>query len=517
MLVIVLASFTLILFIVIITLLFRNSCIDLFTKNSQFLSLESFVKNNNMPELLNLKVSDFYISSSHNSYIGNFQIGGISSTKNILNVLNNGARCIELDVHMKSSANSANPIKLLTNQLLTKVLPITTPMVSHKAGELKDIPTLSACLEVIRDNAFKYTTDPLFIYLEISDMDNKNYVIEISNVIRRILGSLLYSETLDKANYQTYCFNTAIKNLLNKICIIINFYNMNKGDGLIHRDQYLFPVVHATTDEPGPFGESGSGWFENYPLTNVVFGQSHFEDENKKLINTVGRVYPNNSILSNNYEIHKFYNANYNFIAMNYSVNMKEFEDYKLLFNRLQIIPQNYIISKDYIIIQPSAFYSSAYTNRYFKEYRNGTALFPLLKVGTVYSNGFSWENGIYTMTMQGDGNLVIYQNNRSRNSRTSIWSSNTGKNNGAKLWVQYDGNLVIYSESGNKVLWSAKTNYRNAIPDINGREIAYNSENKIIGYQSNDLHPCTYLSRYGKLTILRPSNSKVTQLIRIN
>ncbi len=90
--------------------------------------------------------------------------------------------------------------------------------------------------------------------------------------------------------------------------------------------------------------------------------------------------------------------------------------------------------------------------------------------------------NGDYTLIMQGDGNLVLYQGSTAlwasntpgsaadeaimqgdgnfvlyTSSGSPVWASNTAGNSGAYLEVQNDGNVVIYSASGS-VLWSTGT-----------------------------------------------------------
>jgi hypothetical protein len=90
--------------------------------------------------------------------------------------------------------------------------------------------------------------------------------------------------------------------------------------------------------------------------------------------------------------------------------------------------------------------------------------------------------NGDYTLIMQGDGNLVLYQGSTAlwasgtvgsgadeaimqgdgnfvlyTSSGTPVWSSNIPGNAGAYLDVQNDGNVVIYSASGS-TLWSTAT-----------------------------------------------------------
>jgi hypothetical protein len=74
--------------------------------------------------------------------------------------------------------------------------------------------------------------------------------------------------------------------------------------------------------------------------------------------------------------------------------------------------------------------------------YQGGTALWASGTVGS----------GADEAIMQGDGNLVLYTS-----SGTPVWASNTAGNAGAYLDVQNDGNVVISSASGS-TLWSTGT-----------------------------------------------------------
>src|SRR6202020_771621 len=90
--------------------------------------------------------------------------------------------------------------------------------------------------------------------------------------------------------------------------------------------------------------------------------------------------------------------------------------------------------------------------------------------------------NGDYTLIMQGDGNLVLYEGSAAlwasntvgsgadkaimqgdgnfvlyTSAGTPVWASDTAGNTGAYLTVQNDGNVVIYSASG-AALWSTGT-----------------------------------------------------------
>jgi len=483
-----LSAITFILFIISIIILINNKqCTDTFFNNNK--SLEKFAIANNATELLELPLSEFYISTSHNSYLGKLQVLGAANPSHLLNVLRDGARCIELDVHSSMTTLSINLSKIINNLM-------NIPVVSHKALDT-DIFPLVDYLTIIKNNAFISTNDPLFLYLEISDMDKEQFVKRLAFNIENILGPLLYEGRMayydNNGKYirdirqEEYFLNVPIKKLLGKICIIINYFNMNIGKGLEYRNKYLFPLVHGTTDEPRndtstnpkQLGDSGTGWFNNYPKSNLIFGKGNSEDiiEKIKMKNLIGRVYPENTILSSNYNSLPFFNANYTFIAMNYSFRNFEFLNYLYLFNTLNVLPTNYLISTDNKLIKPSVYYVGDYV-----EFRNNSTNFPILKAGTIYSN-FSWNNGDYTLTMQGDGNLVLYRNYTNK-PRKAIWSTGTSKNPDSTLWCQYDGNIVIYNKDY-KAIWSTNT------------------------YKSTDKNSYCHLTSYGDFILYNANGDK--------
>jgi hypothetical protein len=65
---------------------------------------------------------------------------------------------------------------------------------------------------------------------------------------------------------------------------------------------------------------------------------------------------------------------------------------------------------------------------------------------------GQSISAGRDILTMQGDGNLVLYAPGR-----IPVWASNTAGNGGAQLVMQADGNLVVAAPGG-RPLWAAGT-----------------------------------------------------------
>jgi hypothetical protein len=61
--------------------------------------------------------------------------------------------------------------------------------------------------------------------------------------------------------------------------------------------------------------------------------------------------------------------------------------------------------------------------------------------------------NGCFTLYMQNDGNLVVYRNSNSQ----AIWSSNTARSCSNRACMQGDGNFVLY-DCHNRATWSSKT-----------------------------------------------------------
>jgi hypothetical protein len=62
-------------------------------------------------------------------------------------------------------------------------------------------------------------------------------------------------------------------------------------------------------------------------------------------------------------------------------------------------------------------------------------------------------NNGRYTLTLQLDGNVVLYNG-----SNQAIWATNTPRTSPANFIMQMDGNLVLYASSGSPI-WASNTN----------------------------------------------------------
>jgi hypothetical protein len=83
-----------------------------------------------------------------------------------------------------------------------------------------------------------------------------------------------------------------------------------------------------------------------------------------------------------------------------------------------------------------------------------GTPTGNRLNPGEALTAGQKLVNGIYSLTCQADGHLVMSHTNGS--SQSTDWSS-PGSGAAAECVMQPDGNLVIY-EASKKVIWSPNT-----------------------------------------------------------
>jgi hypothetical protein len=74
---------------------------------------------------------------------------------------------------------------------------------------------------------------------------------------------------------------------------------------------------------------------------------------------------------------------------------------------------------------------------------------------GALWSSGTSGSGNLVVALMQPDGNFVLY--NRATNPETAIWATGTNPGNGNYLYLRNDGNMLIENQQGT-ALWQTNT-----------------------------------------------------------
>ena len=170
------------------------------------------------PELHNFTLSDFYVFSSHNTYVAGNQNMDVNSLKMIKIALQLGMREIELDVYAKNYLVSQKEY----------LEPIVTHGIESPGGQ-NDIflnsNTLSfeSCIKTINDYAFENDNDdPLFINIELNTHNIDYTNNRVLDIIKSQFGDkIIFSNNLN--NLKDY----KIKDLIGKVIIIIHDLHEN--------------------------------------------------------------------------------------------------------------------------------------------------------------------------------------------------------------------------------------------------------------------------------------------------
>ena len=473
---IVLICYLIALLIVIIVHVFIYNCINTQYSNfanyqslSQYKSIEKLALGSN--SILNLPIKDFNINSSHNSYIdGNQILENSNRTQGIINALNSGARMLELDVYprkyIKSQVSTTNPLLALVGAVVSayKYLKASknndnTPVVAHMGPDkvsYTNIVDLTTHLNTIKNHAFKNTSDPLIIYLELTGTDSEEFCKNLVKSFQDIFGDQLYDKTLayTSAGKPDAWPNMPIKNILNKIIVLCpGSSNNNITRFIIH----------------GFVGNDDNYQCRNYSQTEI---ENCFQLKNNNLFS---RIYPANIYYSSNYSPGDYWCYNHNAVTQNFSSDGVK-GVHKTYFNKFKysnIVPIHANIENENKIIFPTNFRNTLL-------YEDTILDIEYIKPNTCYRR-VSWfsENKKYELRMQNDGNLVLYN----KDANIALWSSGTYGNDDAFLQMQQDGNLVLYNKDANIALWSSGT-YGN-----NGAFAYINNKGQlIISYKGKDI-----------------------------
>lgn len=237
------------------------------------------------PHLLDKPLHEFYISTSHNTYLPCHQNIDISSIDAIKNALQLGARVIELDVYAKNNIG-------LTDDDYT---PVVAHGMEYKYGDIftTSFITFEECIKTIAEFA-QTTSDPIWITLELNTNKLVKTQIKMREILLKYFGNKIINST-------TMLNNIPIKNVLNKIILtcgggitppledIVNPYlkntdhkdsnlKNNNSTGIIHR-------IYPAGDIQGHFSYNFDPeplWKNKYQLVALNF-QKLDDNLNKNL------------------------------------------------------------------------------------------------------------------------------------------------------------------------------------------------------------------------------------------
>lgn len=285
------STIILILLLLLIVLIYNMSFL-----NYNYFKINSLLKSRQLKEikyrydLMDYPLCEFMINSSHNSYLNSIQHLSIASTNGIKFALEAGARCIELDIHEINNM----------------------PVVAH--GDAKHLTTtyikLEKAIDCILENGFK-TSDPLFICIEIPNLNQNNINKQIKDLFIKKFGDKLY---VPSTNYEYL----PIKNFISKVVLI----------GEIDNEYILSNVITP------------------YDSNNNNSDKSIISNQNNNFTRLT-RVYPYPNfwtVLSYNIDFNLCKNSKNNMICMNFQGRDKSLFDNLTFFKKYSFIHKSEII-----------------------------------------------------------------------------------------------------------------------------------------------------------------------------
>ncbi|WP_208092626.1 hypothetical protein [Blastococcus xanthinilyticus] len=100
---------------------------------------------------------------------------------------------------------------------------------------------------------------------------------------------------------------------------------------------------------------------------------------------------------------------------------------------------------------------------------------------------GLRSASGAYSLTVQGDGNAVLYASGG-----RPVWNSDTWRSPGSRLVMQTDGNLVLYNRAGASIWHSATWGHAGArvVLHDDGNLVLYRSDGRVLWSTGPDVAP---------------------------
>ncbi len=274
--------------IVITTSIYNDRYYSLISKLPKTKPIETNIN------ILDKPLKDFYINSSHNSYISGIQNGSYIYLDQLKIVLDLGVRCIELDIHDIDDK----------------------PVVLHGSEDIYVTNSLNVldCFNEINKYGFQ-NSDPLILMLEIGTKNNKCISILKEYIIQCFGDKLLSKDFKFNSVPQKKFIDEPIKNLLNKVIIVTTF----------HHNNILYDVIDD---------------HENQVLNIENIDSRALTLRNN---NNMTRIYPTAGIaqsLSYNMEFNDLFKNKHNMVIMNFQTYDKILYDYLTFFKDYSFVLQ---------------------------------------------------------------------------------------------------------------------------------------------------------------------------------
>jgi len=156
---------------------------DLMTRTS----LGKGISTSRTDEKLDRPLNEYFISSSHNTYLVGRQLAGQSSTEAYVSALTQGCRCVEVDCWDGSDGR---------------------PIVLHGRTFTKSVP-FEDCIKVINEYAFEASKYPLIISLEVHCNPEQQAIM--TDIMKTVFGEKLILRPVDETS-ETLPSPEALKN-----------------------------------------------------------------------------------------------------------------------------------------------------------------------------------------------------------------------------------------------------------------------------------------------------------------